>query len=363
MVPVDPHRGVLVTSRAGLADPGRQRRLARLTGTGNVVTGLALDLDRPLRVAVTEPAGEPPTALLVRRFGTELARALAGLASLVQLDEPCGGEAIRTGAIPPQVAITMPLIPAAQLEADGEPRPGILVSDEPSAPDMVARGELLDAVAFSPQRALWWGADACHLAIAERPAGADSAMAWDDLMAAAVSACHTAGVPLIVEPIVALSPDESATSFAAEAASRIVAATLRLRPHGPDLIAIRLPSARAAAIRGEAASREQALWQGIDRACGTVPWVLVDPGPQAGPFEDQIRAAGAAGASGFIAGPSVWASALTLGTGERRRAIESTAVPSFTRFVEAAWTSCHPLAERPAIREPHRHPLQARPAR
>ena len=48
----------------------------------------------------------------------------------------------------------------------------------------------------------------------------------------------------------------------------------------------------------------------IDVACDGTPWVLLGAGIDTATFLDQIRLAGSAGASGFLAGRGIWGAAL-----------------------------------------------------
>ena len=158
---------------------------------------------------------------------------------------------------------------------------------------------------WSPARALESGAGACKLLLPYRPDHEASAALQDAVVARAVAACHAVGLPLIVEPIAYPLPPEDATSLAADLGPIVLASVERLRPLGGDILKLQFPRAASPA--------EEASWcEQIDVASGETPWVLLGGGGDAEGFARDVEVSCAAGASGFIAGRTLWQAALGL---------------------------------------------------
>ena len=81
----------------------------------------------------------------------------------------------------------------------------------------------------------------------------------------------------------------------------------------------------------------------LAEACGDTPWVLLGGGADTVVFLDQVRLAGAAGASGFLVGRGIWVSALDRDPDVVERRAERLARDEFARCREAA-------ADRPPAR-------------
>ena len=117
-------------------------------------------------------------------------------------------------------------------------------------------------------------------------------------MREAVAGCHAAGLPLILEPIVYALPEEAPDAFAAAFPALVVAAATRLQALGPDILKVQFPRDD----RGD-----EADWcRQLDVACGPTPWVLLGGGGAPEVFTRDLRIACRAGASGFIAGRTLW---------------------------------------------------------
>ena len=151
---------------------------------------------------------------------------------------------------------------------------------------------------FSAALARTLGAAACKLLLPYRPDHEASAARQDDVVRAALAACHEQGLPLILEPILYVLPGEAPEAFATAFPSLVVTAAGRLQALGPDLLKVQFPRDD----RGD-----EADWcTQLDAACGTTPWVLLGGGGSPEVFARDLRIACAAGASGFIAGRTLW---------------------------------------------------------
>jgi tagatose 1,6-diphosphate aldolase len=283
---------------------GRRRRLDALSGPSGIFAVSAID-HRDALTAAHAKAGLPaPSREQVATFKATVIRALAPHATGVMLDSEAGGLALASGA-PGPGAVVMPL------EAQG-------YSD-------VESGRVTTFLPdWSPARAAESGASACKLLLPYRPDHEQSAVLQDAVVAEAVAGCHAVGLPLIVEPIAYPLPDEDASTLPGRLGPIVLASVERLQPIGGDILKVQFP-------RDADASKEADWCRRIDRACGETPWVLLGGGGDADGFARDVEASCAAGASGFIAGRTLWQAALGL---------EGDAL------VERLQTVCVPLVQR-----------------
>ena len=151
---------------------------------------------------------------------------------------------------------------------------------------------------FSPELARTLGAAACKLLLPYRPDHEASAARQDDVVREAIAGCHAEGLPLILEPIAYALPGETSEAFAALFPSLVVASAERLQALGPDVLKVQFP-------RDD--HGDEAAWcTQLDVVCGRTPWVLLGGGGAPEAFARDLRIACAAGASGFIAGRTLW---------------------------------------------------------
>ncbi len=93
-------------------------------------------------------------------------------------------------------------------------------------------------------------------------------------------------------------PGETPEAFATAFPSLVVASAQRLQALGPDILKVQFPRDD----RGD-----EADWcRQLDAVCGPTPWVLLGGGGAPEVFARDLRIACAAGASGFIAGRTLW---------------------------------------------------------
>lgn len=119
---------------------------------------------------------------------------------------------------------------------------------------------------------------------------------------------------LVVEFLTYQLPDESKEAYAAKTAELIEGGSRLCLEHGAKLLKIPYPgSAEACAA--------------ITRLAGDVPWAVLSAGVDHATFIGQVETAMAAGASGVIAGRSLWKDCVSLDRTETRRRLETIAVP------------------------------------
>jgi tagatose-1,6-bisphosphate aldolase len=300
---------------------GRRRRLLRLGGAGGVVAGIAIDHRDSLRVMLERRGSSGFGDAELRSLKLILTRALAPAATALMLDAELGGLALESGAVPPTAALIMPLEAQGYESGDGP------------------RTTLLDD--FSPAIALRYGADACKVLLPYRADDPAPAAHQEALVISTAAACHELGLPLVVEPVVYRRPDEDAETFAAAYGAHVLSAVERLRPLGVDLLKLPFP-----VLDMTSTSESAALdaCHAIAAACRETPWVLLGAGVATATFTEQIRLAGTAGASGFLAGRGIWGAALDADPDDVERIASTTCRADLERCRAVAERFARPIA-------------------
>jgi tagatose 1,6-diphosphate aldolase len=225
-----------------------------------------------------------------------------------------------------------PEIGAAQSIADGSlpARTGLIVAIEATGYEgsPTARiSRVLDG--WSVAKAKRMGASAAKLLVYYHP---DEANAADQerLVADVAADCRAADLALFVEPLsFSLVEGEKLTG---EARRRVVVETARrLTRIGGDVLKAEFPYDPSVTDR----ARWSPACAELD-AASAVPWVLLSGGVDEATFLAQVEVACDAGASGVLAGRSVWAEAATLGPGPRDAFLATTARKRLQRLVDLA---------------------------
>ena len=112
----------------------------------------------------------------------------------------------------------------------------------------------------------------------------------------------------------------------------------RLQPLGADLLKLPFPRASTSAPPARTAGRD-GLPASSTAACAGTPWVLLGAGVDTATFLDQIRLAGEAGASGFLAGRGIWGPALAADPDEAGAGRGRDRLPAATSSAAAPWPS------------------------
>lgn len=274
---------------------GKTRRLQQATGPRGTFTVLALDHRGPLRRKLAQEPGIQDVDATLREVKRDMVRHLGGQATAVLLDPESGLEAcVSVGALPGSSG----LLVALDTGSTGDP----------------VRLETGLVEGWDPGRIARSGASGVKLLVYYHPDAMEASMV-EARVRSVGEACAAAEIPFYLEP---LSYDPGSPGGKLTSAERLrvgLAAAERLVPLGVDILKAEFP------VNVEETTAEEA-WReacaALTRSCG-VPWVLLSAGVSHEVFLRQTAVACAAGASGVMAGRSIWSEAVT-GDREGRRA-------------------------------------------
>jgi tagatose-1,6-bisphosphate aldolase len=175
---------------------------------------------------------------------------------------------------------------------------------------------MLDAWSVEGVRRL--GASAAKLLVYYHP-DASNAGGQERFVTDVAAACRAVDLPLFLEPLsFSLRDGQRLTG---DDRRRVVLETARrLTTLGGDVLKAEFPFDPGETDEGRWRDACEELTAAIE-----VPWVLLSGGVDAATFEAQVRVACTAGASGVLAGRSVWAEAATMGPSERDAFLTGTA--------------------------------------
>jgi tagatose-1,6-bisphosphate aldolase len=296
----------------------RQRTLDDIAGEDGIFSIIAMDQRNTLR-RMFAAVGIEATDEDLRTSKADVARALTPMASGILFDPTYGVPAVTaTGALHPSCGLLVASEPSVRGTFNGEPR--------------THRDPELDA-----QWVLDQGGDANKFFAqlrADRPAplAGEPDLVADCLEAVrqVVDDCRAVGVPSVIENLVYPLPDEDLTGRRREDA--IIEAARALNDIDADLLKLEYPGSP------EGCRRLAAV---LDR-----PWAVLSAGVPFDQFTEVLRVAfDDGGASGFIAGRSVWRESLALRGAERATFLDTVARPRLDTLAQVAagrarpWTS------------------------
>jgi tagatose-1,6-bisphosphate aldolase len=269
---------------------------------------LAMDQRATLR-RMLDGADKPSTDADLSAFKVDVVRALAPLSTGVLLDADFGVGPVRdAGALPDEVGLLVAAEPVVKAKWNDEIR--TTVDPERGAGYVLGHGghALKFLVQWRPGRP----------AAAGEPDLADEALS---ATAAVIADCAQAGVPSVIEPLIARLPGEE--PFTPETAGPIVIeSATQMAALRPDLLKLEWPGSADGCRR-------------VSEALGDVPWTLLSAGVGIDEFLERVQIALEAGAVGFIAGRAIWGEAVTLEGDERVAFLRETAVPRLAALCDA----------------------------
>ena len=291
------------------------RNLDDIAAEGGTFAIIAMDQRNTLRRMFTAVGGEG-TDQELRDVKADVARALTPLASGLLSDPTYGVPAITAaGALAADCGLLVAAEPAERRSYNSEPR--------------THRDPALDA-----QWVIDQGGNALKFFVqlrADRPAPGH---AEPDLVAEALAVCQeviddcrAAGLPVVIENLVYSLPGHELYGRAREDA--IIEAARALNDLDIDLLKLEYPGSPGGCRR---------LASILDR-----PWAVLSAGVPFAEFSQAMRIAfDEGGASGFIAGRSVWREAVALYGGERQEFLSNVARPRLEELTAVAATYARP---------------------
>jgi tagatose-1,6-bisphosphate aldolase len=296
------------------------RSLDAIAADGGTFAIIAMDQRNTLRRMFTA-VGREGTDVELRIAKADVARALTPLASGLLSDPTFGVPAItEADALAQTCGLLVAAEPAHRRSFEGEPR----THRDPALNAQWVLSQGGDAVKFFVQLR------------ADRPA---PRAGEPDLVAEALAACRqvvddgrAAGVPVVIENLVYALPGEELAGRAREDA--IIEAARALNDLDIDLLKLEYPGSP----------------EGCRRLAGVLdrPWAVLSAGVPFDEFSQVMRIAfDDGGASGFIAGRSVWREAVGLDGADRERFLWTVARPRLEQLTAVAaryavpWRSAH----------------------
>jgi tagatose-1,6-bisphosphate aldolase len=255
----------------------------------------------------------------LRAAKADVARALTPAATGILLDPTYGVPAVtETQALVPDCGLLVAAEPSIRDSYNGEPRTHR--DAELNARWVAAQGG--DAVKFLVQLR----ADRPNPKIGEP----DLVREVLDVCREIIADCKSTGLPAVIENLVYELPGEQLSGKARENA--IIEAARALDKLDIDLLKLEYPGSPAACRR---------LADALHR-----PWAVLSAGVPFEQFSDVLKIAfDEGGASGFIAGRSIWREALPLSGVERQRFLDTVARPRLDDLVTVANQRAHPWTE------------------
>jgi tagatose-1,6-bisphosphate aldolase len=255
----------------------------------------------------------------LRAAKADVARALTPAASAILLDPTYGVPAVTEAhALAPSCGLLVAAEPSNRNSYNGEPRTH-------RDPDLNARWVAAqggDAVKFLVQLR----------ADRSKPTTGEPDLVREvlDVCREIIADCDSAGLPSVIENLVYEFPGEQLSGKAREDA--IISAASALDELDIDLLKLEYPGSPAACRR---------LADALHR-----PWAVLSAGVPFEQFSDVLKIAfDEGGASGFIAGRSVWREALPLNGMERQRFFDSVARPRLDDLLTVANKRARPWTD------------------
>jgi tagatose-1,6-bisphosphate aldolase len=285
---------------------------------GGVFSIIAMDQRNTLRRMFTT-AGRDVSDEDLRTAKADVARVLTPAASGLLSDPTYGVPAI-TGAkaLAPDCGLLVAAEPSERHSYQGEPR----THRDPGLDAQWVRDQGGDALKFFVQLR----ADRPAPAAGEPDLVAETLAVCEDI----IRDCRETGIPVVIENLIYARPGEDLRGQAREDA--IIEAARALNDLDIDLLKLEYPGSP------EGCRRLAAI---LSR-----PWAVLSAGVPFDQFTDIIRiAADDGGASGFIAGRSVWREVVSLAGHQREEFLTSVGLPRLERLVDVAEHRARPWTE------------------
>ena len=290
------------------AEQGQPTTLASIADEDGTFAIIAFDQRNTLR-RMFSAVGIEATDQDMRDVKVEVMRALTPDATGILLDPQLGvGAVMDAGALDPSCGLLIAAEPTDRGDFDGEPRSYRIPEQNAAWVKSMGGDAVKVLVMMNPQREV-------------RAGEPDITLETVALVQSIVDDCREQGIPSVIENLIfAPRGVESLTPEQRERA--IVSSAEILTATKPDLLKLEYPGSPEGCKR-----LSEVL---------TVPWAVLSAGVEFDVFEDVIKVScDDGGASGFIAGRSVWKEAVGLNQTERATFLSETARPRLLKLREA----------------------------
>jgi len=294
---------------------GKFRGLQQISNRHNVFTIMAMDHRGSLKKAINPNDPASVTYQDVVDLKQDVAGTLAGRASAVLSDLTYGApQIIASGALPGQIGLLVTLEETGY-QGDAYARRNFLVDG------------------WSPGKIKRMGGTAVKLLLYYHPRSAGAAD-QEALLRDVVAQCNKHDIPLVLE-VLLHAIDPAAGKDSAEFAAA------RLCPMGADAFKAEFP----ADVRFERDEGKMLAWcEQLTGAAG-VPWMVLSAGVDHETFCKQVEISCRGGASGFLAGRSIWKNAIRLQGAERKEHLATIAAGYLDELSEIATRYAHPWSD------------------
>ena len=290
------------------APQGQSLSLSNISDDSGTFAIIAFDQRNTLRRMFTA-VGIEATDQDMRDVKVEVTRALTPDATGILLDPQLGvGAVTDAGALDFSCGLLIASEPTDRGDFDGEPRSYSIPEQNAAWVKSMGGDAVKVLVMMNPQREV-------------RAGEPDITLETVALVQSIVDDCREQGIPSVIENLIfAPRGVESLTPEQRERA--IISSAELLTATKPDLLKLEYPGSP----------------EGCRRLSDvlTVPWAVLSAGVDFDVFEDVIKVScDDGGASGFIAGRSVWKEAVGLNPAERATFLSETARPRLLKLREA----------------------------
>lgn len=278
----------LVTSTL---DIGKLRGLQRIVSPDGFIETCALDHLADLTRLMSDDFLHVPQADVVA-VKQEIVSTLAPSSSSLLLDAQYGLQAVAAGALPGNVGLMLTL----------EDQDYDLISPPGGRTSVFRPGWTIRQIKMA-------GGDAVKFLWMHRAdRNPDTAAHQREVMRQVVDECREQSIGLVVEPIwyPFVDEDQSSAEYRARRARGIIDLAIETESVGADVLKVEFPG-----YLDSESDREAAILACSELGSSVqVPWVILSAGVSHDVFKAQLQIACEAGASGYLAGRSVWGDAV-----------------------------------------------------
>jgi tagatose-1,6-bisphosphate aldolase len=298
--------------------PSKKTGLASIANESGIFSIIAMDQRNTLK-KMFAAIGIEATTEDMQQAKIEVARHLTPYASGILLDIEVGvGAVLGAGVLNENCGLLIAAENPDRGDFNGEPRPSIKPGQDGAWVKKNGGDALKQLVMMHPGRPIGAGEP-------------DITSETLNVVKEIIAGCKAAGVPSVIENLIYALPSQSELS-AKQKEDLIVESALLLNDLKPDLLKLEYPGSPEGCRR---------LAEGL-----TVPWAVLSAGVAFNEFEKVVQiSCTEGGASGFIAGRSVWKESIGMKGAERTEFLTNTAIPRLEKLNKAVAGIARPYTE------------------